>query len=95
MNQSDSPKKTPSGDWHRADIKAALERAGWSLRRLSFHHGYRSGTTLGHPLDRPWPRGERLIAEAIGVDPAVIWPSRYGQDRTASDNKPQPGRVAE
>ena len=27
-------------DWHPADVKCALEKAGWSLRRLSRHHGY-------------------------------------------------------
>jgi Ner family transcriptional regulator len=26
---------------------------------------------------RPWPKGEWLIANAIGVHPAEIWPSRY------------------
>ncbi|EEJ2444476.1 helix-turn-helix domain-containing protein [Salmonella enterica subsp. enterica serovar 13,23:y:e,n,z15] len=25
----------------------------------------------------PWPKGERLIAEALGVAPEKIWPSRY------------------
>ncbi|WP_249891443.1 helix-turn-helix domain-containing protein [Mixta hanseatica] len=24
-----------------------------------------------------WPKGERLIAEALGVAPEQIWPSRY------------------
>jgi Ner family transcriptional regulator len=28
-------------------------------------------------LVRPWPKGELLIAEAIGISPAEIWPSRY------------------
>jgi len=64
-------------DWHRADIVAALRKSGWSLRQLARHHGYASPTTLTHALDRPWPKGERLIAEALDRDPAEIWPSRY------------------
>ncbi|WP_162265502.1 helix-turn-helix domain-containing protein, partial [Salmonella enterica] len=28
-------------------------------------------------LNRRWPKGERLIAEALGVAPEKIWPSRY------------------
>jgi len=80
MSKNRSPKKQ---DWHRADIVAALRKAGWSLRRLSVHHGYASPTTLTHALDRPWPKGERLIAEAIGVSPAEIWPSRYRKDSAA------------
>lgn len=76
MNEARPTKKPASQDWHRADIVAAVRKAGWSLRRLAKHHGY-SETTLATALHRPWPRGERLIAQAIGVDPAEIWPSRY------------------
>jgi len=77
MSKLTHPKKQPSQDWHPADIKAALEKAGWSLSRLSLHHGYATRTTLKTALHRSWPKGERLIAEAIGVEPTVIWPSRY------------------
>jgi len=70
-------------DWHRADIVAELRKAGWSLRRLSKHHGYKSPTTLTHALNRPWPKGERLVAAAIGVHPSIIWPSRYCKNTTA------------
>ncbi len=77
MTQLSRAKKTSLKDWHSADIKAALEKAGWSLRRLATHHGYNSPTQLAAPLNRPWAKGEAMIAEAIGVDPAVIWPSRY------------------
>ncbi|EYU14429.1 helix-turn-helix domain-containing protein [Photorhabdus aegyptia] len=63
-------------DWHRADIRAALEKRGTNLRALSVAAGL-AKDTLRNALVRPWPKGERLIAQAIGVDPAVIWPSRY------------------
>lgn len=78
MTKRKEPKKTSrKKDWHRADIVAELRKAGWSLRRLALHHGYKSPNTLTTAMARPWPKGERLIAEAIGVDPAKIWPSRY------------------
>ncbi|WP_308571101.1 transcriptional regulator [uncultured Haemophilus sp.] len=72
-----SSKKTAL-DWHREDIKAALAKKGWSLRQLSFQHGY-SSNALKNALDRPWLKGERIIAETIGVPPEEIWASRYAQ----------------
>ena len=68
----------PSG-WHPADIVAALRKAGWSLRRLSVHYGYHP-KVLAAPLSRRWPKGERLIAETLGVKPQDIWPDRYDAD---------------
>ena len=62
-------------DWDRPRIIAALARAGWSLRRLSVANGLRPGT-LADALYRPWPRGEEIVAAAIGTTPGVIWPSR-------------------
>lgn len=69
-------KKAPPGDWHPADIKAALEKAGWSLRRLSAAAGLHSDT-LRKGLAKPYPKCERIIAEALGVSAETIWPSRY------------------
>ena len=66
-------------DWHRADIKAALEKAGWSLRQLSIHHGV-TPKCFQHAMWRPYPKGEKAIADAIGRKPEEIWPSRYGSD---------------
>jgi Ner family transcriptional regulator len=65
-------------DWHPADIIATLRKRGWSLRRLSLHYGYHPGV-LSDAVARPWPKGERLIAEAIGVPPEQIWPSRFAE----------------
>ncbi len=39
MSTLEDIKKTAK-DWHRADIIAALHKAGWSLRQLSLKHGY-------------------------------------------------------
>ena len=82
MNTSDPSQAISLTDWHRADIIAALHKQGWSLMRLSKFHGYKSATALNNALDRPWPKGERLIAQAIGIAPEVIWPTRYQPDFT-------------
>lgn len=63
-------------DWHSADIIVALKKQGTSLAALSRKSGLAS-STLANALTRRWPKGERLIAEALGVAPAQIWPSRY------------------
>ena len=78
-------KATPKQDWHRADILAALKKAGLSLRQLGMAHGY-SPTSLNNVLDRPWPKAERIVAEVLGVTPESIWPSRYQE-------KPSPAEV--
>jgi len=77
MNTSDSQKK-PAEDWHRADIVAALHKAGWSLRKLSIEAGLSAGA-LNNALDRAWPKAEKIIAAAIEVEPETIWPSRYAK----------------
>nr|WP_253283077.1 helix-turn-helix transcriptional regulator [Cedecea davisae] len=62
-------------DWHPADILAALKKKGTSLAAVSRKAGLAS-STLANALTRHWPKGERLIAEEIGVAPEQIWPSR-------------------
>ncbi|HCM1989784.1 TPA: helix-turn-helix domain-containing protein [Salmonella enterica subsp. salamae serovar 30:m,t:-] len=63
-------------DWHPADIIAALHKRGTSMAKLSRQAGLAS-STLSNVLSRPWPKGEWLIASALNVHPATIWPSRY------------------
>ncbi|WP_375591750.1 transcriptional regulator [Chitiniphilus eburneus] len=70
-------KKTAITDWHPADVVCALRKRGWSLRQLSLHHGYSHGATLKTALRRRYPKAERLIADALGLAPSEIWPSRY------------------
>ncbi|HCI6779286.1 TPA: helix-turn-helix domain-containing protein [Klebsiella quasipneumoniae subsp. quasipneumoniae] len=62
-------------DWHSADIIAALKKRGMSLAAVSRNAGLAS-STLANALTRHWPKGERLIAEALDVTPEDIWPSR-------------------
>ncbi|MGN2428781.1 helix-turn-helix domain-containing protein [Klebsiella electrica] len=63
-------------DMHPADIIAQLKKRNLSLAAVSRQAGL-SSSTLANTLSRPWPKGEFLIAQALGIDPAEIWPSRY------------------
>ncbi|QUN07506.1 helix-turn-helix domain-containing protein [Shewanella yunxiaonensis] len=72
-------------DWHRQDILAEVRKACGSLTNLSKSNGLASNT-LQNALDRKWPKGEQIIADAIGVDPAEIWPSRYAEEFSTSTN---------
>ncbi|MCZ0221816.1 helix-turn-helix domain-containing protein, partial [Escherichia coli] len=51
-----------------------------SLSAVSRNSGLAS-STLGNALYRHWPKGERLIADALGITPEQIWPSRYLRPR--------------
>lgn len=63
-------------DMHPADIIAQLRKRKSSLAALSRQCGL-SSSTLANALTRPWPKGECLIADALGMEPCLIWPSRY------------------
>ncbi|WP_409310236.1 helix-turn-helix domain-containing protein [Pectobacterium sp. B1J-3] len=68
-------------DWHPADIIAALRKKGTTLAAVSRAAGL-SSSTLANALSRPWPKGEWLIADELGIHPSEIWPSRYYDPET-------------
>jgi Ner family transcriptional regulator len=74
-------------DWHPADVLAALKKRGYSLAGLSVAHGYHA-TAAGKALKRRWPAVEAMIADAIGVPPSRIWPSRYPRTPSAAATQP-------
>lgn len=74
-------------DWHPADIIAGLRKRGTSLAALSRQAGLAS-STLANALNRRWPKGERLIAEALGIAPEQIWPSRYHKPEITKSSPP-------
>jgi Ner family transcriptional regulator len=74
-------------DWHPADIEAALKKRGVTLAGLSVRHGC-NPTAVGKATRKRWPAVERIIAEAIGVSPQTIWPSRYGRVRSRKSDFP-------
>lgn len=66
-------------DWHPADVLAALKKRGKTLAGLSVANGYHP-TAAGKALKRRWPAVEAIIADALELSPAEIWPSRYEAD---------------
>ncbi len=84
------PKKPASKDWHKADIIAALWKRGTSLQRISRGLSYHPNA-LGNALHRPWPKAERFIADALGIKPQRIWPSRYHSDGTPKSGRGERG----
>ncbi len=70
-------KNTIAQDWHTEDIKAEIRKKGWNLSKLALHHGYPNSSTLRQAFYKPFPRAEKIIADAIGVSPEVIWPTRF------------------
>lgn len=65
-------------NWHRIDIVAALHKKGLTITGLSVQAGL-SPHTLKNALIRPYPKGERIIAEALNIEPCEIWPDRYSR----------------
>lgn len=90
MPKINTSKKPAPKDWHRADIKAALEKAGWTLRGLSAARGYQP-KSLSLVMSRPWPAAERIVADALGEAPQAIWPSRYHADGTPKSGRGERG----
>lgn len=80
-------KKPAPEDWHPADIVAALRKADWSLAQLSLEHGYTNRGSLGLALRTPYPKAEKIIADALGIEPKAIWPTRYHPDGTPNRTK--------
>ena len=72
-------KEDPCVDWHPETIKAEVHKLGLSLRALSLRAGY-SKDSLKSVLRSPCRPYQQIIADALGVRPEVIWPSRYRTD---------------
>ena len=67
-------------DMHPAMIVASLRIAGTSLSELSRNNGLKSNS-LRNVFYRPWPKAERIVANALDKNPVDIWPSRYPEVR--------------
>lgn len=73
-----TPKKPARQDWHPADVKAALEKIGTNMRQLSLAHGY-SQHFCGKVFKQGGHNVQTIIADALGLKPWDIWPSRYDE----------------
>lgn len=69
--------EVPAQDWHPADVKAALHKAGWTMSALAHQYNLTSSNTLSKALVSSYPIAEKRIADALGLHPKEIWPSRY------------------
>ncbi len=78
MRSNETEKNMPSSDWHNADIVAGLKKAGTNMSALAKDHGLGRGT-LRNALYRHCPKYEKIIANAMGLEPKDIWVSRYSQ----------------
>lgn len=63
-------------DMSNLEIRGELLKIGKSLSQLGVENGL-AKTTVRNALDKPYPKGEQIIANAIGKTPQEIWPSRY------------------
>lgn len=79
---TNAAKKPVIQDWHPADIKAALNKAGMTLAGIARAYELNSSSALSHTFTRSYPLNEKRIADALGIHPMVIWPSRYNKDGT-------------
>lgn len=77
MSVLESAKKT-AVNWHKADILAELKKKGWTLRSLAAE-GNVSYSTLKTVFDKSYPKMERLVANAIGIAPEIIWAERFAE----------------
>lgn len=76
-------KKASQGDWHPADILAAFHKRGLTLLELSRRCGIKGSSTLSKAMvDTAYPINEKRIADALGLEPKDIWPTRYNADGT-------------
>ena len=62
---------------HPADIHAEIKKRGGSFALLARADGNITAGALANALHRPAGRGERIIAEYLGMSLHKLWPLRY------------------
>ena len=78
MNKSDVP-LNPAQRWEW--IKYQLRAKGQSLATLARDLNV-SDTAVKNTKRTPYPRMERAIAKALGLDPIDLWPERWNANGT-------------
>ena len=81
MSQLDSITKALFRDpvKRRAWVKYQVQLQGRSMAQLAADHGVKRAT-LYQTFQRPYPRMEAIIADAVGLTPQELWPERYDAD---------------
>lgn len=75
-------KKADQADWDPADVICALRKKGITLSALAKVYGLAESSSLSATLVRVLPKNQQRIADALGLHPMEIWPSRYNADGT-------------
>lgn len=70
-----------SSDWPWAKVKYELEIRGVNLSILARRHGL-TPSHFQKVKTRALPRPQRMIADALGLEPKAIWPTRYRRGGT-------------
>lgn len=83
---SKSKTRSELEDWHRQDISAEIRKRGISVAELARRNGYSNPATFYNVFKLPYPKVERIVADFLGVEPQVIWPSRYAHHTHAQCN---------
>lgn len=91
MNKTDIP-SDPSLRWEW--IKYQLRRKGSSLAQLARELGV-SDSPVKNTKRVPYPRMERAIADALGLEPIDIWPERWNADGTPQRQRPNRAECAQ
>ncbi|MBL4871156.1 MAG: helix-turn-helix domain-containing protein [Robiginitomaculum sp.] len=82
----DNPDELVRRGWNKEKIKTELRLKGFTLASLARIHG-KGRTYFSIVLIQSLPKGEKVIADILGVHPSEIWPARYG-----SVGRPHVGR---
>jgi Ner family transcriptional regulator len=77
----------------RAWIKYRLELSGTNLQQLA-ERNHLSRNAVRAALSRSYPRAEAIIAKALGMKPADIWPDRYDEYGLPLRGMPTPAKIA-
>lgn len=94
MTTTRPAKKASRTDWQPPQVICELRlRSGLTLAKLAAKHGV-SRQVMSRALHRTYPLSEARIAEAIGVHPMTIWPSRYNADGSVTERRGQPSHKA-
>ncbi|USS96821.1 helix-turn-helix domain-containing protein [Serratia symbiotica] len=70
-----SQKEDLRADRHPKIIKAEIHKRGLSFRTLSLNAGYSRDSLKASSA--PLQALPTVVADALGIAPEVIWPSRY------------------
>ncbi len=81
MNELDNRTKTLLQDptKRRAWIKYQIQMQGLSMAQVAASAGV-SRSCLYSVFDKTYPRMEKVLADAVGLEPAELWPERYDAD---------------